>query len=267
MLDSIHLEGELYTLCLIAGFPVTQTHGCKFAIRNCFRQVTGTRVSLIAIEMERMTATTTGRTFVHRSHHTEIIKHIRVLIRRRVIHITNRIIEIQIVHTEFIGIIDKNGLNRFETIEIIIAFSTHHEVRLSDRQRGEMISRIRHDVWTEPCSCTIIGIIAICADLIFSGGAFPRQIHGFAIGSNDQIGRRITRRNIRYIDVINHCTRLLSRVSTVTPSESKVVGRTVTLITRKISHALMPCRSTAEALHIRHIRLEVNHLDIILVIG
>ena len=149
ILDCIYIERELDTLCMVICIPVTQTYRSEFAIRNGLCQTTGTGFILRTVKMDHVTAVNTGRTVIHRSHFLEVVKR-QGIVRRRVVDITNGVIEVEVVHTELIGIVDQFGRDRLETEEVLITFRTYDKVGLSDGKTGEVGLVTGHDLRARP---------------------------------------------------------------------------------------------------------------------
>ena len=258
ILDRIDIKGKLNTLRLVSRIPVTETHRSQLAIRNGLRHTTGTGFILLTIEMDHMATTHTGGTIIHRGYDLEVIEG-QCAARRRVIDITNGVIEVEIVHTELIGIVDELGDYRLEAIEVIVTLSAYDEVSLSDRNTGETGVCTGDDLRSGP----FLAIIGISAYFVFGCGTLPRKRDSRTILGNDKIGRLITRGIIGDIDIINHSARLLRYRRSVSPRKSEVVLGTITVLIGDLSDALLPRSGTAEIIH-TCVRLEPN--DIILVL-
>ena len=253
-LDRIHIEGKLDTLGVVVGIPVAQTHGSQLAVGHGLSHATGTGFVLGTVEVDNMTALDIGGTVVHRSYLLEVVEG-KGILRRRVVDIADCVVEVEIVHAELVGIVDQLGRDGLEAEEVIIALSTHDEVRLSDRQSGEVGLVAGYDLRSGPR----LSVVGIGADLILGSRTLPLERDGGTVGRNDQVGRLRAGLTIGDEDIVDHSAGLLCLVGTVGPSEGQVVGRAVALRALDLHGTLTPGDRTTQIVHISR-RLETDDI-------
>ena len=254
ILDRIDVERELNPLRLITGIPVTETDRSQLSFGHRTSQTTGTRFRLRAVEMHHMTAGDVRRPHIDRGNLLEIVKQQGVL-RIGVIDITNGIVQVQIIHAQLVRIVDQLRHDRLEAIEIIVTFGTYDKVGLTDRQVAEISLITRYDLRTGPHIC----VIGIGTDLILRSRTLPGQHHRRSVRRHLQVRRSGTGFAIRDDDVIYHGCRRLRGISTVRPSESQVMRRSVALGAADLHCALFPGHRSVQIVHTRR-RFQFNHI-------
>ena len=200
ILDGIYGESELNPGTTILDIPVTETNRRQFAVRNGLRQTSGTGFCFGAVEMDHMAACYTGRTVIHRGHLDKIIIGVRVCGEiRRIGDIARSIIQIQIIDTELIGVVDELGDDGLEAEIVIAALCTNDEVSLSDRQTGEVGLRTGHDLR----SCPDLSVIGIGTNLVLGSCTLPFQRDGGTVRSDHKVRRLIARLSVGNKDIID----------------------------------------------------------------
>ena len=207
--------------------------------------------------MDDVTALDVRRTVVHRRYFLEVVEGAGV-IRRRVVDIANGVVEVQIVDTELIGVVDELGCDSLKTIVVLIAFRTHDEVCLTDRQTGEVGLGAHYDLRSQPR----LAVVRIGADLVLGRRTFPLDGDRRAVLRHDEVGWLVARLTVGDEDIVDHRRRLLCLVRTVCPSKRQIVRCTIALRAFDLHRALTPSNRTAQVVHVG-CRLETD--DIVLI--
>ena len=127
------------------------------------------------------------------------IREITCIRRLRIGNIALGVIQVQIVHTHLIGVVDELGDDGLETEIVIAALRTHDEVGLTNRQSGEVGLRTGHDLR----SCPDLSVIGVRADLVLGSRTLPFQRDGGTVRGDHKVRRLIARRTVGNEDIID----------------------------------------------------------------